>query len=150
MLCGRMEALMFDNIDQKIKALAQVVCWIGIICSVISGIALIAAGEGLLFVGFIVIILGSLISWISSFTLYGFGQLIENSEIACGNTYEIHKLLSKKIPEYKNTSVPTQETKTTDSAPIVSKQSNCYWICENCNTENPSAFISCKNCGAYK
>lgn len=141
---------MFDNIDQKIKALAQVVCWIGIICSVISGIALIASGEGLLLVGFIVIILGSLISWVSSFTLYGFGQLIENSEISCGNTYEIHKLLSNKVPEYKNTSVPTRETKNTDSAPAVTQKSNRCWICDNCDTKNDINAQFCKNCGAYR
>ena len=31
--------------------------------------------------GWLVIIVGSLSSWVSSFTLYGFGQLIENTDI---------------------------------------------------------------------
>lgn len=66
---------MFDNIGGKIKVLAQVVCWIGITISVIFG--LISFENG----GIVVIILGSLFSWIGSFTLYGFGQLIENSDI---------------------------------------------------------------------
>ena len=68
---------MFNNIGGKIKSLAQVVCWIGIICSVISGIAIMATDEDLAFSGFVIIVIGSLVSWVSSFTLYGFGQLIE-------------------------------------------------------------------------
>ena len=71
---------MFDNIGSKIKTVAQVVCWIGIICSVISGIVMMATDEDLAFLGFMIIVIGSLISWVSSFTLYGFGQLIENSD----------------------------------------------------------------------
>lgn len=65
---------MFDNIGGKIKVLAQVVCWLGIIISVFLGLINFENG------GIIVIILGSLFSWVGSFTLYGFGQLIENSD----------------------------------------------------------------------
>ena len=71
---------MFDNIGGKIKSLAQVVCWIGILCSVISGIVIMATDEDLAFLGFVVMVIGSLVSWVSSFTLYGFGQLIENTD----------------------------------------------------------------------
>lgn len=66
---------MFDNIGGKIKVTAQIVCWVGIIISVILG--LISFENG----GIIVIILGSLLSWVGSFALYGFGQLIENTDI---------------------------------------------------------------------
>ena len=71
---------MFDNIGRKIKSLSQFVCWIGIICSVISGIVITASDEDLMFLGFLIMIIGPLVSWISSFTLYGFGQLIENTD----------------------------------------------------------------------
>lgn len=71
---------MFDNIGGKIKTLAQVVTWIGIISSVISGIALMSIDEDMIFVGLMVMIFGSLMSWVSSFVLYGFGQLVENSD----------------------------------------------------------------------
>ena len=71
---------MFDNIGRKIKTLAQAVCWIGIVCSVISGIVTISIDDDLAFLGIIIIVIGSLISWVSSFTLYGFGQLIENTD----------------------------------------------------------------------
>ena len=72
---------MFDNIGCKIKALAQVICWIGIIASVIIGFVLIVQDEDTAFIGILTMILGSLGSWIGSIMTYGFGQLIENSDI---------------------------------------------------------------------
>lgn len=65
---------LFSNIGHKIKNLAKVITWVGIIFSVLFGLITLAAG------GIIIMIVGPLISWISSFTLYGFGQLIENSD----------------------------------------------------------------------
>lgn len=72
---------MFTNIGEKIKTLAKVVCWFGIIASVISGIAMIATSETLILAGVLTLVLGSLFSWISSFVLYGFGEVVENSDI---------------------------------------------------------------------
>ncbi len=71
---------MFSNIGGKIKSLAQVITWLGIIVSVIWGFVLMATDEDLIPAGLIIALLGSLISWISSFVLYGFGQLIENTD----------------------------------------------------------------------
>lgn len=70
---------MFANVGGKIKAVAQVVTWIGIIGSVIGGIALISTNfiAGLLTAG-----VGSLLSWVSALALYGFGELVENSDIS--------------------------------------------------------------------
>ena len=83
---------MFDNIGGKIKGLAKFVCWVGIIISVIAGIVLMVqgsevnsyyysggAGTGLIAGGLMTMILGSLLSWLGSLTLYGFGELVENS-----------------------------------------------------------------------
>lgn len=81
---------MWDNIGEKIKALAKVIAWVGIIGSIISGIVLfkISSIGGGLYVGlgFAAIIGGSLISWISSWFMYGFGELLYNSEIIKYNT----------------------------------------------------------------
>lgn len=72
---------MFSNIGGKIKGLAKVFTWIGIIASVISGIAMMLMDDDIfLFIGLIIMIAGSLLSWISSFMLYGFGHLVENSD----------------------------------------------------------------------
>lgn len=75
---------MFDNVGSKIKALASFFCWCGIIASIIGGIILIGLDEDLIFAGIAVIVIGSLLSWISSFVLYGFGELVANSAIIAG------------------------------------------------------------------
>ena len=92
---------MFDNIGSKIMKLAKILCWVGIMLSVISGIVLMAAGGsvssyssygysrssgGGVVAGILTIILGSLASWIGSFFTYGFGQLIENTDAIRYNT----------------------------------------------------------------
>lgn len=72
---------MFDNIGGKIKAVAKVVCWIGIIASIIIGFIMLVQDEDTAFAGVLIMVLGSLGSWIGSFMTYGFGQLVENSDI---------------------------------------------------------------------
>ncbi|MGN0971198.1 MAG: hypothetical protein ACI4OY_04515, partial [Aristaeellaceae bacterium] len=56
-----------------------VFAWVGIILSVLAGVALtMSAG----FIGGILVaIVGSLLSWVGSLALYGFGELVENSDI---------------------------------------------------------------------
>lgn len=70
---------MFNNIGGKIKTLAKFVAWIGIIGSIIGGIALIATDDAFIATGIIVLLGGSLLSWIGSFFTYGFGELIERT-----------------------------------------------------------------------
>ena len=94
---------MFNNIGRKIKTLAKVLCWLGIIASVISGIAMVLTGVAFnsasvvrgysatvdaelggaaaVVGGIVMMVVGSLVSWIGSFCMYGFGQLVENSDI---------------------------------------------------------------------
>ena len=73
---------MFQNIGKKIKTLAVVVCWIGIAGSVIGGIVMCAVGADssggdlLIGLGLPLIFLGPLFSWIGSFVLYGYGDMI--------------------------------------------------------------------------
>ena len=82
---------MFNNIGGKIKTLARIITYIGITASVIIGIATMfmpyklaeifdvtPASAAISFLtGFVIIIGGSLASWIGSFFIYGFGELIE-------------------------------------------------------------------------
>ena len=73
---------MFHNIGGKIKALAKICTWIGIVSSILFGSFVIfeSGFDETFFMGLLIIILGPLSSWIGSFLLYGFGQLIENSD----------------------------------------------------------------------
>lgn len=68
---------MYDNIGGKIKGLAKWVCIIGSIIMAISGIVCMGQGEDFIPVGILLLILGPVLCWISSWMLYGFGELIE-------------------------------------------------------------------------
>ena len=79
---------MFHNIGGKIKTLAVVITVIGIVASVLAGVIVMGGrgyppAAGILF-GLLTIIGGCLVSWIGSFLIYGFGQLIENTDILAG------------------------------------------------------------------
>lgn len=74
---------MFSNIGKKIKTLAKVICIIGIVISFFFGFWMMNIelfdGNKMTVPGLIIILGGSLISWISSFFIYGFGELIESN-----------------------------------------------------------------------
>lgn len=68
--------VMFTNIGGKIKTLTKVVCWIGIVASAIGGVVCMFDDEVL--AGLAMIVGGALASWVGSFVLYAFGELVEN------------------------------------------------------------------------
>ena len=89
---------MFTNIGRKIKVLAKVLCWIGIIGGIVSGISLIivgakgtgiamdyygstsvVGGAALIAVGVVLLIVLPLLAWVSSFLLYGFGEMVDST-----------------------------------------------------------------------
>lgn len=73
---------MNSNIVGKIKGTGYWILCIGIGSSVIGGINLITSESS---IGFLVIVIGTFSSWLSSITLFGFGQLIEYAEIIAKN-----------------------------------------------------------------
>jgi len=79
----------YDNIGEKIKGLAKAFFFIGAIAAVFAGIFLMSDSEDTVLWGLLMIIAGPIISWVSSWLLYGFGQLIENSDIITDNSDEI-------------------------------------------------------------
>lgn len=68
---------MYEQIGEKIKALASTLAAIGSIISFFGGIVLITIDEDNVLLGIFVIVIGSLLSWVSSWLLYGFGELID-------------------------------------------------------------------------
>ena len=71
---------MYRNVGGKIKMVAKVYAWIGIVLSVLVGVILLFSGSDSILVALIYIFLGPLLSWLSSLLLYGFGQLIDNTD----------------------------------------------------------------------
>lgn len=85
---------MFSNIGKKIQIAGKVFCWVGILGAILGGVAvwftIMAADSRMggigIASGILTAILGSLVSWVGSFTMVGFGKLVENSEIIAANT----------------------------------------------------------------
>ena len=108
---------MFDNIGRKIKMLAQILCWIGIVSSVIAGFVLIIKGmmssRDSIFagIGFGVMIVGSLFSWIGSFFLYGFGQLIDDTQAMRSKIAPEEKSSFDNVPDAKKTAIQHNNTR---------------------------------------
>lgn len=79
---------MHENVGGTIKKLAVAVCWIGILVCFIG--AIILWHLSLSVQGCILLVAGSLCSWVSSLFTYGFGELIEkvdatHQELVCQN-----------------------------------------------------------------
>ena len=99
---------MFENIGSKIKTLAKVICWLGIIGSCLSGISvaitIIELDDDFAFLGFfggiILAAIGSLFSWLGTLALYGLGQLIENTDILVAQGR--HKMVPPPFPQGGN------------------------------------------------
>ena len=173
----RKEHSMFDNIGKKIKVVASIYCWIGIIASIILGILVISEGEDL--IGWVVIVAGSLFSWISSFALYGFGQLIDNSDIQTDIMRQeqndrkkheerqaetvpdsVHEVAPRPVvppaPVKSNMPASLQETvpepqsdkpRASDPAVIPISLDSDHERCPKCSTVQRSGRIRCWGCG---
>ena len=73
---------MFSNIGGKIKKLAIILCILGMIGSIVYAIICFTSSsryQDLTLTGVLILVLGCLTSWISSFFVYGFGELIERT-----------------------------------------------------------------------
>ena len=85
---------MFDNlykdIGEKIKAWAKWVFIIGAIASVIGAIVMMATAEDswVLIVGVFDLIIGPIVSLVSSWLLYGFGEMLDTLDVIAYNTYK--------------------------------------------------------------
>ena len=80
---------MFENIDGKIKSLSIVSSIIGIVGSIFGGIIICFTDMG---IGIALMVLGPILSWVSSFVLYGFGVLIEKVCEIAENTGRTSKI----------------------------------------------------------
>ncbi len=77
------DSALFSNIGNKICGYAKVVCWIGIIGSVLAGCGILFSGcqysgeiaFGAAIFGLMVAGIGSLVSWVGSLVLYAFGDI---------------------------------------------------------------------------
>lgn len=105
---------MFDNIGGKIKTLAMVCCWEGIIGSVFAGILCLYAlrSEYALIIGLPILFGGPLVFWVVSLFVYGFGELIEKATMIEKSTRLTNADNNKHKPTYDNGVPETHTTQT--------------------------------------
>ena len=166
---------MYKHIGAKIQGITKFTCWLGIIASIIVGIYVGTDYDEWLW-GISIIIGGFLVSWIGSWTLYGFGEMVEAAE----------KLLAEKpvapigIPQVDGTTQPIHETgddmaaasarneaakaksdhplahaspvhtgnRTVSETPVAPIDvGDGLIVCPNCNTKQQANRESCYKCG---
>ena len=155
---------MFRNIGRKIKTLALVLFWIslasGVIASLIGGIVRFIDGRvAMIFAGIGIIIFGAafsfLVSWIGSFFMYGFGQLIDDTEINRQTNQQILRRLESgsasaaSNPDgFRPTYRPAAPAApVSQNAPVRSDGPAAGWYCKKCGMKNESVAKFCLRCG---
>ena len=133
---------MFDNIGSKIKTVATTLTALGITLSVLAGIVILCEGDAS---GLFVIIFGSLLSWLGSFLLYGFGQLVENSDRMVELLEEIAP--EPATPAHPEHTVPYHPSVDETVSPPVTPAD---WVCYSCGNTNFHKVHSCQICGVTK
>ncbi len=135
---------MFSNIGNKIRVLAKVICIIGIVCSAIAGVVVMiigfvmlgkrqTSGTGvlLIFLGIFYAGLGALFSWIGSFVLYGFGQLVHSVQ-------NLESRICDSVPDgYYGAPV----------APAPGAYMPEEKVCPSCGSVNSANSKFCEKCG---
>ncbi len=84
----------FSNIGEKMKNLATFVTIIGVVVGIIVVISMASMDEDLIYSGLLTGVAIALISWIGSFAIYGFGELISSSQ-------KTERLLREVLKEIK-------------------------------------------------
>ena len=143
---------MFGNIGGKIKTMAKVCTWLGMILFVIYGIVL--AVNGAFFMGILMAVSLALGVWLAAIPLYGFGELIDSNQFLVWSNKEIIELLKQKDgSSAKNNGGTTPDVNQASYAPMTEAEKSdrlakAGWKC-TCGQINPSFVRQC-TCGAYR
>ena len=134
---------MYNNIGGKIKNLAFGTFLSEAIGSFTTGIVLTITGlrgddTALLLSGFLTLLLGPVVAWVSSWLLYGFGQLISNTDDI------VYMMRSDRdIVETKKTIKTKTEIKEPEKAPEApTPTSSLYKTAPQSSAPQPTAFQS--------
>ena len=133
---------MFGNIGGKVKTMAKVFTWLGMILSVIYGIVL--AVNGSFFIGILTAVSLALAVWLAAIPFYGFGELIETNQSLVRSNREIISLLKEANTPASQNSEEAKPAKMTSSHEVIG------WTCLSCGARNPSSKTTCIVCGNKK
>lgn len=127
----------FDNIGGKIKGWAKWIFAIEAIAAVISGIVIMAQDEDMILIGLLVVVFGPIVAWVSTWILYGYGQLIENSDIIAAEYNRKNEKHEKDVAK-SNAKKETQrrvKVKATIANPNIADDEYIDITCPNCKEE---------------
>ena len=131
---------MYDNIGGKIKKLAKGIFIFEAISLVLTGFILTLTDEDLILPGVLMLFIGPLVAWVSSWILYAFGELVENSCIIAGKPVEKEK--EEKTFRPFNESKEAKATQASESPSWT--QGKKY--CELCGAETgETTYVKIKN-----
>ena len=127
----------YDNIGEKIKGLARWAFAIEAISAVISGFVLMVQDEDMILIGLLVVVFGPIVAWVSSWLLYGYGQLIENSDIIAEEYNRKNEKHEKDVAKSnaKKDAQCREKMKATLANPNIADDEYIDITCPNCNEE---------------
>ena len=159
---------MFNNIGRKIKGLARVIFWITLVLwalaslgGMIAMIATVGRYNGgmvvlAIFAFFVSVGIGFLVSWIGSFFMFGYGQLIDDTEINRKTNQQILLKLNGNggdafVPKAEAPFVPQAQPYApaadfVPEAPAAEPMKVQY--CKDCGAKNEGEGAFCYRCGA--
>jgi len=148
---------MFENIGSKLKWLAMAVCALGMLASLVFAVTIWmqkGSGQDTTLLGIIVLVLGCLASWVGSFFTYGFGELIENTNIIIGKLNEPKNAPADSIPHTdQKGKVNGQVTTAYKPMEGIDREKKILdeggWKCPACKRINHS-YVSTCSCGMNK
>jgi len=71
---------MWNNMGERLQKLAKVLCWVGIVCFTFLGLYRIADNGVNVLERLVRIVGGIVLSWVSSWSMYGLGIVVEYVE----------------------------------------------------------------------
>lgn len=105
---------MFDNIGRKIKIFAIVIFVLEMLVGIIAGFAFgINTDWKNPLRAILIIVTSPFLAWISASVLYGFGQLVENSDKLVNNSNKLVHACDKKM-NYEGNHTSTQTSSTNE------------------------------------
>ena len=137
---------MYDNIGSKIKGLAKAIFIVEAILSIIISITLLIETEQAAYSIFL--FLGPILSWISSWLIYGFGEIIDKLCNIEQNSEAIMKLT--KSPQNNNRTNNVDKT-TMPKKAVAKKEITIIVNCPECDQElffdSNLSNVECPYCG---
>ena len=160
---------MYSNIGGKLKGLAKFMFCMGAISSGITGVFALLSNP---IVGILVICIGFLVSWISSWMTYAVGEIADSSEAvldrvdslerkyqavlhanAQGNMQQtnMQKQMQMQQPmnmQYAAPTNPVAVAEAPQSAPTINVDGS--WTCPKCRRNNMASRNTCWSCDYVK